>query len=62
MNGPISMQTNCYSCHQKDDIHFLTNGPQCETCHMPEDWERLINPELRKKPPAKAPPPRRFFQ
>ena len=62
MNGPISMQTNCYSCHSKDDIHFLTNGPQCETCHMPEDWERLINPELRKKPPAKAPPPRRFFQ
>lgn len=39
----IDLPVACYGCHQHDDIHFQTNGVQCETCHIPENWRKTIN-------------------
>ena len=28
----------CNECHSQDDVHELTLGPRCETCHNPNAW------------------------
>lgn len=30
---------DCLACHEKEDIHKLQLGPQCERCHNPRDWK-----------------------
>jgi hypothetical protein len=29
---------NCDSCHKSDDVHKLTLGIHCGTCHNPNGW------------------------
>ena len=49
VNTKISLPVNCYGCHQRDDIHFQTNGTQCETCHRPDNWRNAVSPPGRRK-------------
>lgn len=32
-------ETECVSCHLKEDVHKLRLGTQCETCHNARDWK-----------------------
>ncbi len=32
--------TDCYSCHQKDDIHQGDLGTDCGQCHTPDSWSQ----------------------
>jgi hypothetical protein len=32
-------KSDCWSCHQKQDVHKLTLGEGCETCHNTRDWK-----------------------
>jgi hypothetical protein len=50
ISDKVALATECLSCHRADDIHFETNGPQCERCHMPDNWRHVINQEGNKKP------------
>ena len=34
-----SLPQDCYSCHAQDDEHNGQYGTQCESCHVPTDWE-----------------------
>ena len=34
------LQTNCNSCHKKDDEHKGKNGPKCENCHSVDSWAK----------------------
>jgi len=34
------LQTNCASCHKKDDPHKNTLGPKCEQCHNENNWRQ----------------------
>ena len=34
------LQTNCLSCHEKDDKHKGQEGKKCETCHDATDLEQ----------------------
>ena len=45
----ISAPIDCKSCHRQDDIHFDTNGPLCENCHLPDNWRHVINQESNNK-------------
>lgn len=29
---------NCIGCHQEDDVHKQSFGPNCATCHTPDSW------------------------
>jgi hypothetical protein len=31
-------KTDCYACHQNDDVHQGGLGKQCNTCHSPNGW------------------------
>lgn len=33
---------DCYSCHQKKDVHKGTLGKRCESCHNEKDWKDAI--------------------
>jgi hypothetical protein len=46
----VVLAVECVSCHRRDDIHFDTKGPNCERCHVPDNWRRVINQEGGKKP------------
>ena len=34
-----AMQSDCMSCHRKDDKHKGQLGPRCEDCHNEKDWK-----------------------
>jgi hypothetical protein len=34
------LETNCYSCHKKDDEHEGKNGRKCEACHLTDSWTK----------------------
>ncbi len=36
------LQTNCISCHRKDDKHKGRFGPKCESCHTERDWKDIL--------------------
>jgi hypothetical protein len=36
-----STPTNCIACHRNDDKHAGQFGPDCATCHTPEDWKKI---------------------
>jgi len=31
---------DCYSCHQKSDVHDEKNGKKCGDCHTPNTWKQ----------------------
>ncbi|HQN65645.1 MAG TPA: cytochrome C [Methylophilus sp.] len=37
--APQKLQTTCYACHQKDDIHKGSEGEKCEKCHTENTWK-----------------------
>jgi len=39
--GLVETDTQCYACHEGDDIHFGTYGRQCERCHVPDNWRAV---------------------
>ena len=42
--GKLSgIPTTCLECHRDDDSHAGKLGPDCETCHTPEDWSIIID-------------------
>jgi len=34
------LQTDCYSCHRKDDVHMDQEGRKCEDCHDERTWKK----------------------
>lgn len=36
------LQTNCLSCHEKDDKHKGQEGKKCETCHIEDSWKKTF--------------------
>jgi hypothetical protein len=32
-------KSDCWSCHEKQDLHKRTLGKACETCHNTRDWK-----------------------
>ncbi|GAB4402044.1 MAG: hypothetical protein OHK0052_25400 [Anaerolineales bacterium] len=34
--------SECYACHQADDIHNGEFGTTCEACHAPDSWKNAI--------------------
>lgn len=32
------VKTDCFSCHQEDDVHKKALGEDCQNCHNPNDW------------------------
>ena len=35
------LQTECLSCHRKDDVHAGQQGTRCESCHSETSWKRV---------------------
>lgn len=35
------LQSQCNSCHQKDDKHKGSFGPKCESCHTEKGWKEI---------------------
>ena len=33
--------TQCYACHQLDDVHQGSNGKNCKKCHTTTSWKKL---------------------
>jgi hypothetical protein len=49
----LVLAIDCASCHaKKDDVHFGSYGTQCERCHVPDNWRKIIDPE-RKLPSSR---------
>jgi hypothetical protein len=42
------LQTNCNSCHKKDDKHKGQLGPKCETCHLERGWKDILFDHTKK--------------
>jgi hypothetical protein len=36
----LDAKTDCFSCHQKKDVHQGRYGRDCAQCHNPADWKR----------------------
>ena len=36
------LKTNCYGCHQQDDVHKKSEGDQCENCHNESGWNERV--------------------
>ena len=36
------LQSNCFSCHKKDDKHKGTLGVKCESCHLEKGWKEIL--------------------
>ena len=34
--------TLCLGCHQNDDKHLGQLGARCESCHVEDDWKRIV--------------------
>jgi hypothetical protein len=32
----------CAGCHRDDDKHMGSNGPQCQDCHVTQNWTQLL--------------------
>jgi hypothetical protein len=50
VTGKIELPSECLTCHRHDDIHFGTSGPNCERCHVPDNWRHVINQKAVKPP------------
>jgi hypothetical protein len=37
------LDTNCVSCHRKEDVHEGKFGVRCEQCHTVDDWKNFKN-------------------
>jgi len=49
----FTLGTDCVTCHgKKDDVHFGSYGPQCERCHVPDNWRKILK---RDPPQSQAP-------
>jgi hypothetical protein len=35
-------ESSCVSCHLENDVHKNALGNQCESCHQPEQWKKLL--------------------
>jgi hypothetical protein len=35
------LDTQCLSCHRKDDVHDGGFGARCEQCHATDDWKKV---------------------
>jgi hypothetical protein len=35
----LDSPSDCFSCHQKDDVHKLRLGKKCESCHNTRSWK-----------------------
>lgn len=51
----------CYSCHKGEDVHFATYGTACESCHIPDDWRKIIKKEGDMVVPPLKPQPQGIF-
>ncbi len=36
------IETSCYSCHKRDDVHKGNEGKQCQRCHNEADWNKRV--------------------
>jgi len=50
MKDKVLQSVECVSCHRRDDIHFETNGTDCDRCHTADNWRRVIPESARRKP------------
>jgi hypothetical protein len=41
----FELASNCFGCHRREDAHLGSLGTQCERCHVPDTWRRVINRE-----------------
>ncbi|WP_121427314.1 cytochrome C [Azoarcus sp. DN11] len=43
-DGPFRAKTDdrCHACHKGDDIHFGSFEQKCDTCHLPDDWRKIL--------------------
>ncbi len=49
----FTLGTDCVTCHgKKDDVHFGSYGAQCERCHVPDNWRKILK---RDPPQSQAP-------
>lgn len=39
------LATRCLVCHEADDIHFGSYDLECQRCHVPDDWRKIIKKE-----------------
>jgi len=39
-SGRMKIDTSCYSCHQKDDVHQGLQKARCEFCHNQNEWKK----------------------
>ena len=37
----IELPSDCYSCHEKDDVHNGQLGKHCDTCHITESFKTI---------------------
>ena len=42
------LQTDCLSCHKKDDKHKGTFGSKCESCHLEKGWKEILFDHAKK--------------
>jgi len=38
----VKVKSDCFSCHQHDDKHGGRYGRQCEKCHNPTAWSKIL--------------------
>ncbi len=46
------LQTNCFGCHSRDDVHEENEGEKCEDCHNESGWNKgvLFNHDMTSFP------------
>jgi len=37
------LQTNCFGCHSRDDVHKKSEGKKCEDCHNESAWSKSVS-------------------
>jgi hypothetical protein len=42
------LQTDCLSCHKKDDKHKGNFGQKCESCHLEKGWKEILFDHAKK--------------
>ena len=35
------VETTCFGCHEKDDVHFKRYGKRCDVCHAENSWVKI---------------------
>jgi hypothetical protein len=43
-------RSDCYYCHEKDDVHKGADGKKCETCHIEALWTKIIGNPREQRP------------